>query len=93
MTTSHPKAEGGRVALVTGGTRGIGFGIAQALADEGFELALCGRRGAEQVNAALDELRGRGHAVHYFQCDIAEAAQRERLIDDVKCRCGRLHVL
>ena len=49
-----------RVALVTGGARGIGLGVAGALAREGFDLALCGTRNAEDVARALDALRASG---------------------------------
>ncbi len=46
-----------RVALVTGGTRGIGLGIARKLAEAGFTLVITGRRSAEQVQPVLQQLR------------------------------------
>jgi 3-oxoacyl-[acyl-carrier protein] reductase len=82
-----------RVALVTGGTRGIGLGIARALAGSAFDLALCGRRDETEVSPALDELRGIGSAVHYVRADIGERADRLCLVSEVRERIGRLHVL
>ena len=70
-----------RVALVTGGTRGIGLGIARSLAAEGFDLALCGRRPEDAVREQLDELRALGADVAYRPCDLAERSAREALLD------------
>ena len=53
-----------RVALVTGGTRGIGLGIALKLAEAGFTLAISGRRAAEQVQPVLEQLRKRQPTLH-----------------------------
>ena len=82
-----------RIALVTGGTRGIGLGIAEALARESFDLALCGRRPAEAVQDSLAALRDLGSDVVYVVVDVSDAAARQALLDAVDARYGRLHVL
>lgn len=73
---------GRRSALVTGGTRGIGLGIAERLADEGWDLILNGRRSPESVEAALSGLRARGVEVHYVAADIGTNEGRLGL-----CQC------
>jgi len=82
-----------RVALVTGGARGIGLGIARALAAQGFDLVLCGRRSEDAVEAVLESLRGAGHDVRYVQADVGEPAGRSRLVAALRRRPGHLHVL
>jgi NAD(P)-dependent dehydrogenase (short-subunit alcohol dehydrogenase family) len=73
-----------RTALITGGTRGIGLGIARALADDGWQLVLCGVRAERDVEPTLDALRGTGAAVSYVAADVSRAADRTRLVDAVR---------
>jgi 3-oxoacyl-[acyl-carrier protein] reductase len=82
-----------RIALVTGGTRGIGLGIARALAREGWDLALCGVREESEVAATLDELRATGVTVHYVSADLARVPDRTRLIEHVRARHGAVNAL
>jgi 3-oxoacyl-[acyl-carrier protein] reductase len=82
-----------RVALVTGGARGIGFGISEALARDGFDLALCGQREEGAVQEPLDQLRGMGAEVLYVQADVSDSAARDRLVSSIRERFGRLDVL
>ena len=79
-----------KVALVTGGARGIGFGIARKLADAGFTLAITGRRDARQGLPALQQLSPRSI---YVQADVASARDRQHLLKTVEAQLGRLDVL
>jgi 3-oxoacyl-[acyl-carrier protein] reductase len=82
-----------RVALVTGGSRGIGRGIAEALADSGFDLAINGVRDAAQVGDVLEAIASRGADVAYCRGDVSSAGDREAIVDAVRSRFGRLDVL
>jgi NAD(P)-dependent dehydrogenase (short-subunit alcohol dehydrogenase family) len=82
-----------KTALVTGGTRGIGFGIARALAKEGWTLALGGMRPEADVRAALDELRALGSAVHYVRGDLAQRDDRVRVAADARAALGSVNAL
>jgi NAD(P)-dependent dehydrogenase (short-subunit alcohol dehydrogenase family) len=82
-----------RVALITGGTRGIGLGIARALAREGWALALAGVRPEEKVNGVLQELGSSGVDVSYCAADIGRTADRARLVESVVTRFGGIDAL
>jgi NAD(P)-dependent dehydrogenase (short-subunit alcohol dehydrogenase family) len=82
-----------KAALVTGGSRGIGLGVAKALAAEGYDVGIVGRREAEEAKGVLDELRAAGADPLYVRADVGERADRERIVAETKARFGRLHVL
>ncbi len=82
-----------RVALVTGGTRGIGFGVACALGREGFNLCVCGLRSAEAAEESLAKLRATGAEVLYVRADIGSKADRETLLKAVEDHYGALNAL
>ena len=82
-----------KVALITGGTRGIGFGIAQALARTGCDLVLCGMRAAEAVAESIAQLQSSGSEVLYVRADIADHIARRALIEATRNHFGRLNVL
>jgi 3-oxoacyl-[acyl-carrier protein] reductase len=82
-----------KVALVTGGTRGIGLGVAQTLAKADFDLVLCGMRPAEAVEDTLNSLRELGADVLYTPCNVADRAARVAMLEAIKSHYGRLNVL
>jgi NAD(P)-dependent dehydrogenase (short-subunit alcohol dehydrogenase family) len=82
-----------KVALVTGGSRGIGLGIARQLANQGFDLAINGMRPEEQVAEVLNELRELGAKVIYVPGDIGSAEARASMVDAVRQAFGRLNWL
>ena len=82
-----------RVALITGGSRGIGFGIAKHLAQNGFDLAVNGVREEKAAIDALQELRNTGAEVLYCQGDVSLTDDRKKIIEQVKKHFGKLHVL
>lgn len=83
----------GKIALVTGGGRGIGLGIALKLAEAGFTLAISGRRPLAQVQPALDRIRELSRDSIYVQADVLSRVDRERLLRTVEVSFGRLDVL
>ena len=82
----------GKVAVVTGGSRGLGFFSARALAAEGARLAICAR-GEDGLAAAAEMLRAEGADVLTVACDIGEAEGAESFIEAVRGRYGGVDVL
>lgn len=83
-----------KVALVTGGSRGIGLGIAQELVKLGFDLAINGVREESAVTDVLEKLRSAGGAdVVYCRGNLASSEDRQKIVEKVKGHFGRLNVL
>jgi NAD(P)-dependent dehydrogenase (short-subunit alcohol dehydrogenase family) len=82
-----------RIALVTGGTRGIGLGVARALARDGWSLALCGLRPREAVADVLHQLTTGGNQVEYWPADIGSPDDRRNLLTSIVAHFGTLHAL
>ena len=82
----------GRTVLVTGGTKGIGKGIAGVFARAGANVVVNGR-GAEAGEAAVRELSGQGGEVAYAGGDVRTAGDCERLAEETAARFGGIDVL
>ena len=82
-----------RVALVTGGRRGIGFGIARHLAADGFDVAICGTSAESDSAEAAAALAAEGGEALYVQADISNPDDRAALLAGVRERFGRLDCL
>ena len=83
-----------RTALVTGGGRGIGAGIVDKLAAEGWNVAFCGRKEAGTFADRCRELQERyGVKAVYFQSDVSSATDREQLLDGILAEFGSLEAL
>ena len=83
----------GRVALVTGGSRGIGRAIVEALAQGGAQVALASRS-LEQSQATAQEITAQsGARIQGYAVDVADPAQTKTLIEQVLADFGRLDIL
>lgn len=82
-----------RVALVTGGSRGIGLGIAEHLADAGCNLVINGRRPPEEVKETINALEQRGAEVFYRPMDVSNVDEHQLMLDAIREKFGRLDVL
>jgi 3-oxoacyl-[acyl-carrier protein] reductase len=83
----------GKVALVTGGSRGIGAATAQALADDGADIAISYAASADKAEAVVRDLESRAVRAAAFRADQADPAQVEGLVKAVVERFGHLDIL
>lgn len=82
----------GRVAIVTGGTDGIGLATATLLAKRGAQVIVCGRRQA-LLDSAADSIASQGGRVEALQVDVADTDALNRMIEDSAAKYGRLDML
>ena len=82
----------GRVAIVTGGSRGLGREMADGLAEAGAKLMLCARR-QEWLTPTLDELRKQGIAVEGELADVAKPKDVQKVVDATLKAFGKLDIL
>lgn len=83
----------GKTALVTGGSRGIGRAIVQALAREGCKVGFVYASNAESANSLVQELTGSGATVKAWQCDVREKTAAEKVVEEFVNEFGRLDIL
>jgi 3-oxoacyl-[acyl-carrier protein] reductase len=83
----------GKVALVTGGSRGIGAATARALAEGGADVAVSYTASADKAEAIVSELKGKGVRAAAFKADQADRSQVEGLVKAVVEQFGRLDIL
>lgn len=81
-----------KIALVTGGSRGIGEGIVTGLAEEGCKVVTCARN-AEALNASVTGQVEKGHAVTGIALDITAANSGKELVEQIVAEHGRIDVL
>ena len=82
----------GKVALITGASRGIGKAVALAYAREGAKVVICARRKADLKRAAR-EIRDAGGEASWIAADIARARDVKRLVREAEKRYGTIHIL
>jgi 3-oxoacyl-[acyl-carrier protein] reductase len=82
-----------RVAIVTGGTRGIGLAIAHRLAADGFDLMVTYKGDEETAKEAVKSLQETGRTVEVFACDVSDSDQAGALIEKTMEKFGRVDAL
>jgi 3-oxoacyl-[acyl-carrier protein] reductase len=82
-----------QVALVTGGSRGIGRGIVQALARQGAKVAFVYRGRKEAADALVAEITGAGGTCKAIQADVAKPETAQQVVDQVIADWGRVDIL
>lgn len=83
----------GKVALVTGGSRGLGTAIAEALADQGADVAITYVASAGKAEAVVEKLKAKGVRAHAFRSDQADMAAAKPLVDEVLAHFDKLDIL
>src|SRR5688572_5106703 len=81
-----------KVAVITGGNGGIGFGMAQGLATEGARIVIAARNAAKSA-AAVELLKSSGAQALAIEADVTDEDSVARLFDQAHTRCGRVDIL
>ena len=83
----------GRVALVTGGARGIGRGIALKLAQAGADIVINFREREDAAQEVVDWIRGMGRQALAVKADVCHEKQVRRMRDEISAQFGKLHIV
>lgn len=84
---------GERVALITGGAKGIGRSIALRLAEEGWSVAICYRRSLGEAEETLKAIEGKGSRGLAVKCDVSDPVAAEGFVQQVEKAWGRVDAL
>ena len=82
----------GKTALVTGGSRGIGVEMAEALAEAGANLMLCARR-EEWLNETVKQFRANNFTAEGKVCDVSNAEDVQAVVDETVAKFGKVDIL
>ena len=82
-----------KTAVITGGSRGIGYAVARQLGLDGYQIVILATGSRTVYQEALDQLTKCGITWHYVQGSIALAEDRERLVKESVGRFGRIDIL
>jgi NAD(P)-dependent dehydrogenase (short-subunit alcohol dehydrogenase family) len=82
----------GRVAIVSGGSMGLGLQMAEGLAEMGANLVICARK-KDRCEQAADALRNRGTQTLALGCDVTDKAAIHQVVDETLAKFGRVDVL
>ena len=82
-----------KTAIVTGGSRGIGYAIARQLGLDGYQVCILATGPQEKYEAALQALTQEGIVWHYVQGSVDRTEDRKRLVEETVARFGRIDIL
>src|SRR5437870_3111624 len=82
-----------QVALVTGGSRGIGRGIVKALAVEGAKIAFVFRGSQAAADSLVQEVQATGGTIKPYQCDVTDASQAQKVVEGIEADWGPVNIL